>query len=102
MQVVSKPSRASSFFETQGCGANFSETPSFQSVAELGNKYPKVLVKVKLTKKPDEESCDHPTAGYSRYYQGLYRWNAAKRKYEANSRQLAILDEFNEKRISSP
>ena len=89
-------------FETEGCGANFSETPSFQSVPDPGNKYPKVLVKVKLTKKPDEDSCDHPTRGYTRYYQGLYRWNSAKKQYEGNSRQLATLDKFNEKRVSSP
>ena len=89
-------------FETQGCGANFSETPSFQSIPNPGNKYPNVLVKVKLTKKPDENTCDHPTRGYTKYYQGLYQWNSAKRKYEGNVRQLAILDKFNEKRVSSP
>jgi hypothetical protein len=89
-------------FETQGCGANFTETPSFQSIPNPGNKYPNVLVKVKLTKKPDEDTCDHPTRGYAKYYQGLYHWNSVKRKYESNAGQLAILDKFNEKRVSSP
>jgi len=89
-------------YETQGCGANFTETPYFRAVADPGNKYPEVLVKVKLRKKPDEDTCDHPARGYTRYYQGLYRWNPAKGRYESNSRQLDRFDKFNEKRISSP
>jgi hypothetical protein len=89
-------------YETEGCGANFTETPSFQTVADAGNKYPKVLLKVKLNKKPDEAACEHPTRGYTRYYRGLYRWNALKGRYESDSRQLDRLDKFNERRVSSP
>jgi hypothetical protein len=89
-------------YETEGCGASYDETPSFQTAADPGHKYPKVLLKVKLTKKPDEETCERPTRGYTRYYQGLYRWDAAKGRYVSNSRQLDSLDRFNERRVSSP
>jgi hypothetical protein len=89
-------------YETQACGASFDETPSFRAVADPGNKYPKVLVKVKLEKEPDEAECEHPTRGYTRYYQALYRWDASKGKYAGGSRQLDSLDKFNEKRVSSP
>lgn len=89
-------------YETQACGASFTETPSFRAVADPGNKYPKVLLKVELVKKPDEAACEHPTRGYARYFQGLYRWDASKRRYVSNSRQLDSLDKFNEKRVSSP
>jgi hypothetical protein len=89
-------------YETQACGASFDETPSFRAVADPGNKYPKVLLKVELVKKPDEAACEHPTRGYARYFQGLYRWDASKGKYVSNSRQLDSLDKFNEKRVSSP
>ena len=89
-------------YETQGCGANFTETPYFRAVADPGNKYPKVLVKVRLRKKPDEDTCEHPARGYTRYYQGLSRWNPARGRYESRSRQLDGLDKFNERRISPP
>lgn len=89
-------------YETEGCGASYTEKPEFRAVADAGTKYPKVLVSVKLLKKPDEAACERPTRGYTRFYRGLYRWNASKRRYESNSRQLDSLDKFNEKRVSSP
>jgi hypothetical protein len=89
-------------YETEVCGASYTEQPEFRAVADAGRKYPKVLVSVKLIKKPDEAACERPTRGYTRFYRGLYRWNASKRRYESNSRQLDSLDKFNEKRVSSP
>lgn len=89
-------------YETEGCGASYTEKPEFLAVADPGRKYPKVLVSVKLIKKADEAGCEHPTRGYARYYRAFYRWNASKDRYESNSRQLDSLDKFNEKRISSP
>jgi len=89
-------------FETQGCGATFTETPSFRAIAVSGRKYPDVAVRVKLTKKPDESSCPKQTCGYTRYYEGLYHWSPRKRRYEGGSRQLDTLARFNYRRISSP
>lgn len=89
-------------FETQGCGATFTETPSFRPVAVTGSKYPNVLVSVNLTRKSDEASCPRRTRGYTRHYQGLYRWNPVKRKYEGGSRQLEALARFNKMLVSSP
>jgi hypothetical protein len=89
-------------FDTQGCGSTFTETPSFRTVAAPGSKYPNVLVSVKLTKQPDEAACPRRTRGYTRHYQGLYRWNSVKRKYEGGSQQLNALDRFNKKRVLSP
>jgi hypothetical protein len=89
-------------YETQGCGASYTERPEFRAVADAGRKYPKVLVSVKLRKQPDEAACEHPTRGYTRYFRGLYRWNALKGRYESRSRQLESFDKFNEKRVSSP
>jgi len=89
-------------YNTQGCGAGVTQTPYFRAVADPGNKYPKVLVRVRLRKEPDGEVCDHPARGYTKYYRGLYRWNPAAGRYVGRSRQLDRLDRFNEKRISSP
>jgi hypothetical protein len=89
-------------FETQGCGATFSETPSFRAVAGPGKKYPDVQVNVTVTKKSDEPSCPRRTRGYTRQYQGVYRWNATRRRYEGGSRQLDALARFNKMRISAP
>lgn len=89
-------------YETQGCGANFTEAPTFRAAADSGNKYPKVLVNVKLRKGPDEEGCERPTRAFTKYYQGLYRWNSAKGRYVSNSRGLASFDRFNERRAFSP
>jgi hypothetical protein len=89
-------------FETQGCGTTFTETPSFRAIAASGRKYPDILIRVKLTKEPDELSCERRTPGYTKYYQGRYFWNPGKRRYEGGSRQLQMLARFNKKRIFSP
>jgi hypothetical protein len=89
-------------FETQGCGSTFTEKPSFQTITAAGRKYPDILVRVKLTKEPDESSCPRRTRGYTKFYQGRYVWNPVKRKYEGGSRQLQMLGRFNERRVSSP
>ena len=89
-------------YNTQGCGVAFNAKPYFRAVADPGRKYPRVLLKVKLRKEPDGVECERPTAGYTKYYQGLYRWNPAGGRYEGRSRQLDRLDKFNEKRVSSP
>ncbi|HZT60258.1 MAG TPA: hypothetical protein VFA21_16765 [Pyrinomonadaceae bacterium] len=89
-------------YETQGCGSNYTEKPEFRAVAGSGGKYPNVLVRVKLTKGPDEEGCERRSRSFTRYYQGLYRWNQSKGRYESNSAQLDQFDKFNEKRVSSP
>jgi hypothetical protein len=89
-------------FETQGCGATFNQKPSFRAIAGSDKKYPDVLVTVKLSKKPDEASCPRRTRGYTRQYQGVYRWNPVRRRYEGRSRQLEALSRFNKMRVSSP
>ncbi|HST51832.1 MAG TPA: hypothetical protein VLJ61_07450 [Pyrinomonadaceae bacterium] len=86
-------------YETKGCGANFTEKPDFRAVADPGRKYPKVLVRVKLRKDADEEGCEHPSRGFTRFYRGLYRWNASKGGYASGSRQLDQLEKFNRKRL---
>lgn len=88
-------------FETQGCGTTFTESPSFRAIRGLG-KYPDVQVLVKVTKEPDEASCSRRTRGYTRQYQGVYRWNRVRRRYEGGSRQLQALARFNQIRVSSP
>src|SRR5581483_10174441 len=45
-------------FNFTTCGAFFSETPTFRVVADPGNKYPQVLVKVQLTKEPEKNTCE--------------------------------------------
>lgn len=89
-------------YNTQGCGAGFTETPYFRAVADPGRKYPRVLLKVKLKRAPDGPECERRTRGYTRFYEGVYRWNAARGGYGSNSRQLDRLDEFNQRRVSSP
>jgi hypothetical protein len=88
-------------YYTQGCGVGYTETPYFRAVADPGNKYPRVLVTVRLRKESDAGECDRRTRGYTKYYRGVYRWNPAGRRYETSSRQLDALDKFDERRISS-
>jgi len=85
-------------FDTQGCGATFTETPSFR-VMPGSTKYPNIMVTVKVKKDADPEECDRRTRGYVKTYQALYQWNSLKREYRTNSKQLAALDKFNEKRL---
>lgn len=89
-------------FETQGCGTTFSETPSFRAIEAPGKRYPDVQVRIKVTKEPDEASCPRRTRGYTRQYQGVYRWNPVRRRYEGGSKQLDALAKFNKMRVSSP
>jgi len=85
-------------FDTQGCGATFTQTPSFRALP--GNsKYPNVMVTIKVKKDADSQDCDHPTRGYVRTYQALYIWNVSKREYRTTSRQLEALDKFNRNRL---
>jgi len=85
-------------FDTQGCGATFTETPSFR--VQPGNtKYPSVLVTVKVKKDADLEDCDRRTRGYVKTYQAVYQWNAAKSEYRTTSQQLKALDRFNRNRL---
>ena len=85
-------------FDTQGCGATFTETPSFQ-VMPGSSRYPHVLVTVKVKKDADPEECDRRTRGYVKTYRALYQWNSPKREYRTNSKQLAALDKFNRNRL---
>jgi hypothetical protein len=89
---------ASAFtYNFTACDATYSETPSFRVVADPGNKYPKLLVKVRLKKKAEKISCEPRGRSYTRTYQGFYRWNRAKGEYESHSRQLDRFDQFNKK-----
>jgi hypothetical protein len=85
-------------FDTQGCGATFTETPSFR-VLPGNSKYPNIMVTVRVKKDADSQECDRPTRGYVKVYQALYQWNSAKREYRTSSKQLAALDKFNGKRL---
>jgi len=90
-------------YNTQGCGAGYTQTPTFRAVADPARKYPRVLLKVKLKREPGGPECGRSrAAGYTRVYSGLYRWNNARGRYEGRSRQLDRLDEFNRRRVSSP
>lgn len=86
-------------FDTQGCGATFTETPSFRVLPGTTQKYPKLMVNVMVKKDPDSPECDRRTRGYIKSYQAVYRWNAAKSEYETASRQLEALDKFNQDRL---
>ena len=83
---------------TQGCGATFNETPHFSALPGR-RKYPKVMVKVKVTKEPDEAECSRKTRGYTKYYQGVFYWNGSKNEYQGNSPQLNMLAKFNRNRV---
>ena len=83
---------------TQGCNATVSETPHF-SAAPDGRKYPKILVKVKVTKAQDTQECSRKTPGYTKHYQGMFYWNGLKKEYQSNSPQLNTLAKFNRDRL---
>ena len=79
------------------CGNTFSQTPSVNVLREARGAHFNLLVKVKMVKEPDAESCQKRTRGYTRYYQSLLVWNPVKRQYESRDRGLAQLSRFNEK-----
>ena len=83
---------------TQGCGATIDQTPEFRAAPVAGRNYPNVIVRVKLKKEADTNECSRRTPGYTKYYQAVYSWNAVKREYQGNSRQLKLLDKFNRQR----
>src|SRR5262245_20138912 len=85
-------------FDTQGCGAMFTQTPSFR-VLPGNTRYPNIMVTVKVKKEADSQDCDRPTRGYGRTYQALYIWDRSKREYRTTSRQLEALDKFNRNRL---
>ena len=85
-------------FDTQGCGAMFTQTPSFR-VLPGNTRYPNIMVTVKVKKEADSQDCDRPTRGYVRTYHALYIWDRSKREYRTTSRQLEALDKFNRNRL---
>jgi hypothetical protein len=89
-------------YNTQGCGVGLTETPYFRAAADPGNKYPRVLLTVRLRREPDGRECDRRTQGYTRHYRGVYRWKPSAAGYEISSRQLKLLDKLDERRVSSP
>ena len=86
-------------FNTQGCGATFTESPSFRALPVVSRKYPKILVTVRLKKEADTDECDRRTRGYTRFYRAIYYWQQAKARYESDSRQLGQLAKFNRERL---
>jgi hypothetical protein len=86
-------------FDTQGCDATFTQTPSFSVQPGRTSRYPNVVVTVKVRKKADGPECDHPKRGYVKVYRAVYQWNVIKRDYRTASKQLAALDRFNQKRL---
>ena len=86
-------------FDTQGCGATFTQTPSFRVVPGVTPKYPNIMVTIRVKKDADSQDCDRPTRGYVKTYQALYTWNVARSEYRTTSRQLEALDKFNRNRL---
>jgi hypothetical protein len=86
-------------FDTQGCDATFTQTPSFSVQPGRTRRYPNVVVTVKVRKEADGPECDHPKRGYVNVYRAVYQWNVIKREYRTASKQLAALDRFNQKRL---
>jgi hypothetical protein len=79
------------------CGNTFSQTPSVSVMKDVTGAHYNIMVKVKLVKEPDDESCEKRTRGYTRYYESLLVWNSAKRRYETRGRGLDQLARFNQK-----
>ena len=86
-------------FDTLGCDATFTETPSFSVQPGRTSRYPNVVVTVKVRKNADGPECDYPKRGYVKVYRAVYQWNAAKHEYRTTSKELAVLDRFNQKRL---
>jgi hypothetical protein len=82
---------------TNGCGNNFSQTPSITVLKGSKNGARSNLsVQVKLVKERDDEGCEKRTAGYTRYYRALLVWNSSQRMYQATGNALTRLARFNE------
>lgn len=83
---------------TNGCGNNFTQTPTIKVLKGNRGARSNLSVQVKLEKEPDEESCEKRSRGYTRYYRALLVWNSAKHKYESRGNALDRLARFNERK----
>lgn len=81
---------------TNGCGNNFSQTPSIIVLKGSKGARSNLSVQVKLVKERDDESCEKRIAGYTRYYRALLVWNSSKGMYQATGNALTRLARFNE------
>jgi hypothetical protein len=86
-------------FDSQACGATYTETPAYRAVPRPGRAYPDVTLRVTLKKAADGPECDRRTAGFTRTYDATYTWDASKRRYVGDVRGLAALERFNRDRL---
>lgn len=85
-------------FNTQGCGATYTETPVFR-VLPGSAKYPPIRVTVQVKKDADSSDCDRRTPGFTKVYRAVYQWIPARNEYRTSSRQLEALTRFNRDRL---
>ena len=82
------------------CSWSGTEEGSFSAAPDPGHPYPKIVASVKATfTHSGQEGCGDeglPPAG-THLYRGTWRWNAAKRRFEAAGSGLGGLDALNKK-----
>jgi hypothetical protein len=71
----------------------FATQAVFSTVPDMGREYPKVVARltVKMEPGPVDEQCQPRERGFTRSYQGVWRWEPGKRKYR---RAAGDLDEL--------
>ena len=79
---------------------SFATSTVFRTEPDKGREFPKVVAKLTLHMEPSpkDEECDKQRQrGFTKSYQGVWRWDPAKQKYHRVSGNLGQLYEFYDK-----
>ena len=87
-------------FGVKGLCESFATQTVFWTEPDKGREYPKVAARltVKMEPSPKDEDCDQNRQnGFTRSYQGTWRWDPAKQKYQQVSGDLDKLYKWYDK-----
>ncbi|MCX5889443.1 MAG: hypothetical protein NTY36_08320 [Deltaproteobacteria bacterium] len=87
-------------FGGKGLCESFATKAVFRTLPDKGREYPKVVARLTVTMEPSpkDEECDKQRQrGFTRSYQGTWRWDPAKQKYRQVSGDLDKLYKWYEK-----
>ncbi|MGB9179794.1 MAG: hypothetical protein WCB68_11165 [Pyrinomonadaceae bacterium] len=80
------------------CATKFDQYASVKPVENSGGARRNIRVDIKVVgERDDKEDCQTKLSGYTRHYRAVLFWDQAKREYRASTKELDILQRFNEK-----
>lgn len=80
------------------CAAKFDQYASVKPLRSSSGARRNIRVDIKVVgERDDKEDCKTKLSGYTRHYRAVLYWDGAKQKYRASTKELDILQRFNEK-----